>query len=39
VEPNLGPIVLRATHTYVSPASVKRYAKVRLGIEQPTSWF
>jgi len=28
-----------AQHIYFSPAAVKRYAKTRLGIEQPTFWF
>jgi len=28
-----------AQHIYFSPAAVKRYAKVRLGIEQQTFWF
>jgi indole-3-acetate monooxygenase len=28
-----------ARHIYFSPAAVKRYAKVRLGIDQPTFWF
>jgi alkylation response protein AidB-like acyl-CoA dehydrogenase len=28
-----------AQHIYFSPAASKRYAKVRLGIEQPTFWF
>ena len=28
-----------AAHIYFSPAASKRYAKTRLGIEQPTFWF
>lgn len=28
-----------AAHIYYSPAAVKRYAKTRLAIEQPTFWF
>lgn len=28
-----------AQHIYFSPAASKRYAKVRLGIDQPTFWF
>jgi len=28
-----------AQHIYFSPAAAKRYAKVRLGLEQPTFWF